>query len=58
MFRNTSNMIKVLKRFAASREPDRTLIDLAFALEEILSLNDFNLLIERLKEDIEEDIEE
>ena len=47
-------MIEVLEKVADTRNKGQLVHLLAFALDEVLSYNDFNTLIERLKDDIEE----
>ena len=58
MMKSTNKMDEVINKIAKTRDTDDFIRLLVFALDEVLSMNDFNLLIERLKEDIEEDVEE
>lgn len=58
MIKNTNKLTEVINKIAETRNTYVFIKLLVFALDEVLSMNDFNLLIERLKEDIEEDIEE
>lgn len=58
MIKDTNKLNEVINKIAETRDTDAVIRLLVFALDEVLSMNDFNLLIERLKEDIEEDIEE
>lgn len=58
MMKNTNKLNEVINKIAETRNTDAFIRLLVFALDEVLSMNDFNLLIERLKEDIEEDVEE
>jgi hypothetical protein len=58
MIKNTNKLTEVINKIAKTRDTDAVIRLLVFALDEVLSMNDLNLLIERLKEDIEEDVEE
>lgn len=58
MIKSTNKLNEVIKRIAKTRDTDAVIRLLVFALDEVLSLNDFNTLIKRLEEDVEEDIEE
>ena len=58
MIKNTNKLTEVINKIAETRNTYVFIRLLVFALDEVLSMNDFNLLIERLKEDIEEDVEE
>jgi hypothetical protein len=58
MIKNTNKLTEVINKIAETRNTYAVIRLLVFALDEVLSMNDFNLLIERLKEDIEEDVEE
>lgn len=58
MIKNTNKLTEVINKIAETRNTYVFIKLLVFALDEVLSMNDFNLLIERLKEDIEEDVEE
>lgn len=58
MIKSTNKLTEVINRIAETRNTYVFIKLLVFALDEVLSMNDFNLLIERLKEDIEEDVEE
>jgi hypothetical protein len=60
MFRNTNKMVEVVKKIAETYGfYDEAFIKaIVYALDDVLSLNDFNTLIKRLEEDVEEDIEE
>lgn len=58
MMKNTNKLNEVINKIAETRNTYVFIKLLVFALDEVLSMNDFNLLIERLKEDIEEDVEE
>lgn len=58
MMKSTNKLNEVINKIAETRNTHVFIKLLVFALDEVLSMNDFNLLIERLKEDIEEDVEE
>lgn len=58
MIKNTNKLTEVINKIAETRNTDVFIRLLVLALDEVLSMNDFNLLIERLKEDIEEDVGE
>ena len=58
MMKNTNKMNEVINKIAETRDTYVFIRLLVFALDEVLSMNDFNTLIKRLEEDIEEDIEE
>lgn len=59
MFRNTDKMTEVVKKIAETYGVynEAFLKVIVFALDDVLSLNDFNTLVKRLEEDVEEDIE-
>lgn len=58
MIKNTNKLNEVINKIAETRNTYDFIRLLVFALDEVLSMNDFNTLIKRLEEDIEEDIEE
>ena len=58
MMKSTNKLNEVINKIAETRNTYVFIKLLVFALDEVLSMNDFNLLIERLKEDIEEDVGE
>lgn len=58
MMKNTNKLNEVINKIAETRNTYVFIRLLVFALDEVLSMNDFNTLIKRLEEDIEEDIEE
>lgn len=58
MIKSTKDLRDVIEKVAGTRNMDDFIRIIVFALDEVLSMNDFNLLIERLKEDIEEDVGE
>ena len=60
MFRNTNKMTEVVKKIAETYGVynEAFIKVIVFALDDVLSLDDFNTLIKRLEEDVEEDIEE
>jgi hypothetical protein len=58
MFKSVKELIEVLVKLKDDRTVDEFITVVAYALDDVLSLNDFKTLIERLKEDVEEDIEE
>lgn len=58
MFKSVKELIEVLVKLKDDRTVYEFITVVAYALDDVLSLNDFKTLIERLKEDVEEDIEE
>lgn len=54
MWKNTKVLAEILKKMSRTRDNDRLLIAIVYALDDVLSLNDFNTLIKRLKEEIDE----
>lgn len=58
MFKSVKELIEVLVKLKDDRNFDEFITLVAYALDDVLSLNDFKTLIERLKEDVEEDIDE
>lgn len=58
MIKNTNKLTEVINKIAETRNTYVFIRLLVFALDEVLSMNDFNTLIKRLEEDVEEDIEE
>ena len=52
MHKNTKDMRETLKRVLATRDDAGFIEALIFCLDDVLSLNDFNTMIERLKEEI------
>lgn len=58
MFKSVKELIEVLVKLKDDRTVDEFITVVAYALDDVLSLNDFKTLIERLKEDVEEDIDE
>lgn len=53
MYRNTRELTTVLKDVLRTRDDENFINTLVYAIDDILSLNDFNLLLERLREDIQ-----
>lgn len=58
MFRDIKKLMTVLVKIKADTTDNDFIKVICYALDDVLSLNDFNTLIERLKEDVQEDIEE
>lgn len=58
MFKSVKELIEVLVKLKDDRTVYEFITVVAYALDDVLSLNDFKTLIERLKEDVEEDIDE
>jgi hypothetical protein len=58
MFRDTKKLMNVLVKIKADTTDTDFINIVCSALDDVLSLNDFNTLIERLEEDVQEDIEE
>lgn len=54
MFRNTKVLTEILKRLLMTRNDEQFINLIAYALDDVLSLNDFNTLIERFKEENDE----
>jgi hypothetical protein len=54
MFRNTKVLTEILKRLLMTRNDEQFISLIVYALDDVLSLNDFNTLIERLKEENDE----
>jgi len=58
MFKSVKELMEVLVKLKDDRTLGEFISVVAYAVDDVLSLNDFKTLIERLKEDVEEDIEE
>lgn len=58
MFRDVKKLMEVLVKIKTDTTDNDFIKIVCYALDGVLSLNDFNTLIERLKEDVQEDIEE
>lgn len=55
MFKDTKKMIAILNAVGESRTKSQFVNLLAFKLDEVLSLVDFNVLLESLEDEIESD---
>lgn len=57
MFKDVKKLEKVLKDILRDRTDEQFIDVVAYAIDDILSLNDFRLLTERLEEDVFHDVE-
>lgn len=57
MFKDVKKLEKVLKDILRDRTDEQFIDVVAYAIDDVLSLNDFRLLTERLEEDVFHDVE-
>lgn len=57
MFKDVKKLEKVLKDILRDRTDEQFVDVVAYAIDDVLSLNDFRLLTERLEEDVLHDVE-
>ena len=53
MFKNVRLMEETMQKVGSTRSKDKLITLLVYTLHEILSLNDFNLVIKQLEDEIE-----